>query len=78
MDTSLSQTVLATVFAIPALALTCWAARYPRKTVTGILAGMIVGLILINLASGIAAFLAYILPIGQMDYWLTTLIGSAG
>ncbi|MET3648798.1 lipopolysaccharide export LptBFGC system permease protein LptF [Phyllobacterium ifriqiyense] len=78
LDTSISQTVLTTVFALPALALACWVARYPRKTSMGILAGVVVAVALVNLASGIAAFLGYILPIGQMDYWLTTLIGNAG
>ncbi|RYF33790.1 MAG: hypothetical protein EOO38_29950 [Cytophagaceae bacterium] len=78
MDTSISQTVLATAFSLPALALACWVARYPRKTSIGILAGVVVAVALVNLASGIAAFLGYILPIGQMEYWLTRLIGNAG
>ena len=68
----------ATLLIVPnlfSLGLACWLARYPRKTSAGIALGTLSGFILINLASGLVALLGYLLPIGQMDFWLAHLLG---
>ena len=63
---------------LTALALipTCWAARYPRRTFTGIALGICVGFATLSVASFIQAFLGYVLPFGQFDYWLSSLVAA--
>ena len=63
-------------FTILSLALSCLLARYPRKASVGIALGVFLGLVLINITSGLVAFLGYALPFGQIDFWLANLVQS--
>ena len=70
------QSAFLIVFSLVALALSSWMARYPQRTSVGILSGVALGFILLNVAAALAAFLANVLPTGQIDFWLANLIGS--
>lgn len=67
---SLTESALLIVFTILSLALSCWLARYPRRTSVGILLGVLLGIILISAASALVAFVGYVVPLAQMDFWL--------
>ena len=68
--TSFTEPALLVLLAILSLALSCWLARYPRKTSVGVTLGVVLGVFLTNLAAGIVAFLGNVLPFGQIDFWL--------
>ena len=74
MNPSFSQSVLLLALSIPSLGLSCWAARYPKKTIVGIGLGVVVGLVLLNVATFLVGFLSYVLPFGQLDFWLANLL----
>ncbi|EMS99002.1 hypothetical protein H009_04629 [Agrobacterium tumefaciens str. Cherry 2E-2-2] len=59
---SFTELALLALLAILSLALSCWLARYPRKTSAGIMLGVLLGVFLTNLAAGIVAFLGNVLP----------------
>ena len=67
---SFTETGLLVSLAILSLALSCWSARYPRKTSVGILLGVLLGIFAFNVAAGFA-FLGNVLPFGQIDFWLS-------
>ncbi|CAN7399719.1 hypothetical protein EXN32_04770 [Agrobacterium tumefaciens] len=69
---SFTELALLALLAILSLALSCWLARYPRKTSVGIMLGVVLGVFLTNLAAGIVAFLGNVLPFGQIDFWLAS------
>ncbi|MCZ7932782.1 hypothetical protein O9X90_10700 [Agrobacterium leguminum] len=69
---SFTELALLALLAILSLALSCWLARYPRKTSVGIMLGVLLGIFLTNLAAGIVAFLGNVLPFGQIDFWLAS------
>lgn len=69
-NTSFTEPALLVLLAILSLALSCWLARYPRKTSVGVTLGVVLGVFLTNLAAGIVAFLGNVLPFGQIDFWL--------
>ncbi|UXT23373.1 hypothetical protein FY140_22120 [Agrobacterium tumefaciens] len=71
---SFTELALLAVLAILSLALSCWLARYPRKTSVGITLGVVLGVFLTNLAAGIVAFLGKVLPFGQIDFWLASFL----
>ena len=56
------------------VAFACWMARRTRRAWTGILVGTAAGMSLIFLSSALVGFLGQVLPIGQMNYWLASLI----
>ncbi|KAA3506308.1 hypothetical protein DXM21_25300 [Agrobacterium rosae] len=60
------------IFSILSLIFSCWLARYPRKTGVGIALGVLLAVFLINVTSGLVAFLGYVFPFGQIDFWLAT------
>ena len=68
---SFTETGLLVSLAILSLALSCWSARYPRKTSVGILLGVLLGIFAFNIAAGLVAFLGNVLPFGQIDFWLS-------
>ncbi|MBP2509313.1 lipopolysaccharide export LptBFGC system permease protein LptF [Agrobacterium tumefaciens] len=68
--TSFTEPALLVLLAILSLALSCWLARYPRKTSVGITLGVVLGVFLTNLAAGMVAFLGSVIPFGQIDFWL--------
>lgn len=68
---SSTETALLASFAILSLALSCWLARYPRKTSVGIMLGAFLGILAFNVAAGFVAFLGNVLPFGQIDFWLS-------
>ena len=74
MNPSLSQSALLLALSIPALGLSCWAARYPKKTILGIGLGVLVGVALLNATSFLVGFLGYVLPFRQLDFWLASLL----
>ncbi|MGV1957069.1 hypothetical protein ACQZ5G_18725 [Agrobacterium sp. 22-214-1] len=69
---SFTELALLALLAILSLALSCWLARYPRKTSVGIMLGVLLGVFLTNLAAGIVAILGNLLPFGQIDFWLAS------
>ena len=69
-DTSFTASALLGLFTVLSLVLSCWLARYPRKTGAGIALGVLVGAFLITLTSGLVAFLGNVVPFGQIDFWL--------
>ncbi|MBW9072678.1 hypothetical protein JNB72_06615 [Agrobacterium deltaense] len=69
---SFTELALLALLAILSLALSCWLARYPRKTSVGIMLGVVLGVFLTNLGAGIVAFLENVLPFGQIDFWLAS------
>lgn len=71
-STSFTESALLVLLTILTLALSCWLARYPRKTSVGITLGVVLGVFLTNLAAGIVAFLGDVLPFGQIDFWLAS------
>ena len=71
-NTSFTEPALLVLLAILSLALSCWLARYPRKTSVGVTLGVVLGVFLTNLAVGIVAFLGNVLPFGQIDFWLAS------
>ena len=71
---SFTELALLALLAILSLALSCWLARYPRKTSVGIMLGVLLGVFLTNLAAGIVAFLGNLLPFGQIDLWLASFL----
>ncbi|QCM00906.1 hypothetical protein CFBP6624_12670 [Agrobacterium tumefaciens] len=71
-STSFTESALLVLLTILSLALSCWLARYPRKTSVGITLGVVLGVFLTNLAAGIVAFLGNVLPFGQIDFWLAS------
>jgi len=71
-STSFTESALLVLLTILSLALSCWLARYPRKTSVGITLGVVLGVFLTNLAAGIVAFLGDVLPFGQIDFWLAS------
>ncbi|SNB69116.1 MULTISPECIES: hypothetical protein [unclassified Agrobacterium] len=68
--TSFTEPALLVLLAILSLALSCWLARYPRKTSVGITLGVVLGVFLTNLAAAMVAFLGNVIPFGQIDFWL--------
>jgi hypothetical protein len=70
--TSFTEPALLVLLATLSLALSCWLARYPRKTSVGVTLGVVLGVFLTNLAVGIVAFLGNVLPFGQIDFWLAS------
>ncbi len=71
-NTSFTEPALVVLLATLSLALSCWLARYPRKTSVGVTLGVVLGVFLTNLAAGIVAFLGNVLPFGQIDFWLAS------
>ncbi|NSX91868.1 hypothetical protein [Agrobacterium tumefaciens] len=71
-NVSFTETALSIFFAVLSLALSCWLARYPSKTGTGVTLGVLLGVFLINVTAGLVAFLGYVLPFGQIDFWLAS------
>jgi len=71
-STSFTESALLVLLTILSLALSCWLARYPRKTSVGITLGVVLGVFLTNLAAGIVAFLGNVFPFGQIDFWLAS------
>ncbi len=71
-STSFTESALLVLLTILSLVLSCWLARYPRKTSVGITLGVVLGVFLTNLAAGIVAFLGNVLPFGQIDFWLAS------
>lgn len=59
---------------ILALGLSCWAARYPKKAILGIGLGVLVGVSLLNATSFLVGLLSYVLPFGQLDFWVASLL----
>jgi hypothetical protein len=51
-------------------------ARQPAKTSVGITLGVLLGLVLIYTTSALVAFLANVLPFGQIDFWLSNLVAK--
>lgn len=74
MDLSLSQTVILGLFTILSLASACSIARYPRNAYAGVFLGMLVGVVLLIVTSGIVGFVGHIIPFGQIDLWLANLL----
>ncbi|MCZ7446789.1 hypothetical protein O8B93_04195 [Agrobacterium rhizogenes] len=68
---SSTETALLASFTILSLALSCWLARYPRKTSVGIMLGVFLGILAFNVVAGFVAFLGNVLPFGQIDFWLS-------
>ncbi|RRN73707.1 hypothetical protein EIQ31_07735 [Agrobacterium deltaense] len=50
---SFTELALLALLAILSLSLSCWLARYPRKTSVGVMLGVVLGVFLTNLAAGI-------------------------
>lgn len=71
---SFTETALLASLAILSLALSCWLARYPRKTSVGIMLGVLLGIFVFNVAAGFVAFLGNVLPFGQIDFWLSNFL----
>jgi lipopolysaccharide export LptBFGC system permease protein LptF len=71
-NTSFTEPALLVLLATLSLALSCWLARYPRKTSVGVTLGVVLGVFLTSLAVGIVAFLGNVLPFGQIDFWLAS------
>lgn len=71
-NTSFTEPALLVLLATLSLALSCWLARYPRKTSVGVTLGVVLGVFLTSLAVDIVAFLGNVLPFGQIDFWLAS------
>ncbi|WP_174020899.1 hypothetical protein G6L89_012240 [Agrobacterium fabrum] len=71
---SFTETALLASLAILSLALSCWLARYPRKTSVGIMLGVLLGIFAFNVAAGLVAFLGNVLPFAQIDFWLSNFL----
>jgi lipopolysaccharide export LptBFGC system permease protein LptF len=76
LENSFTQSALVLVLTILALAFSCGLARYPRRASLGIILGVVAGIVSMTIVSGIVAFLGYVLPFGQFDYWLASLVGG--
>ena len=74
-NVSFAETALFIFLFIPFLALSCWLARYPSKTSIGVTLGVLLGVLSINVAAGLVAFLGHVLPFGQIDFWLASFFG---
>ncbi len=70
MTSSISQTILLLLATIFSLTLTCLVARYPRSAVAGISLGALVGVVLLIISSGLVSFIGYVIPLGQIDFWI--------
>ena len=70
---SISASILWVFFTLASLGLACWAARRPNRASVGIILGALLGLALIAIASALAGFLENVLPLGQIDFWLSRL-----
>ncbi|MCJ9695103.1 hypothetical protein MOV76_26240 [Rhizobium sp. PRIMUS64] len=73
---SITESTLLALFTIVSLSLACWSARQPAKTSVGITLGVLLGLVLIYTTSALVAFLANVLPFGQIDFWLSNLVAK--
>lgn len=72
---SIAQNLLSAILLILCLIVVSAVARLPGRTGRGIAAGVTIGFIIINAAAATVAFLAYVLPLGQIDFWLRNLLG---
>ncbi|WP_246749554.1 hypothetical protein [Agrobacterium rosae] len=70
----MSQTAKLALFTILTLASACSIARYPRNANAGVLLGVLVGVMLLIVTSGIVGFIGHIIPFGQIDLWLENLL----
>lgn len=71
---SFTESALAISLAILSLALSCWLARRPRRTATGITLGVVLGVVLFSLAPAFLDFLGHVVPFRQVDSWLAGLL----
>lgn len=76
METSFTQSALVLILTVLALGFSCGLARYPKRASAGIILGVLAGIVSMTIVSGIVAFLGYVLPFGQFDFWLASLIGG--
>jgi len=76
LDASFTQSAFFAVFTIIPLAITCWIARYPNRTINGILIGVPTGFALLMITSIIVGLFGYAIPFGQIDFWLASLVSS--
>ncbi|PIB24530.1 hypothetical protein BFP76_04835 [Amylibacter kogurei] len=72
----MTQSVIVMLTSIFAIALGCWCARKPEKTMHGILLGTSVGIGTALILHFLVSLLSYIFPFGQIDYWFATFIGK--
>ncbi|ARO23084.1 hypothetical protein TAL182_CH01275 [Rhizobium sp. TAL182] len=70
---SISASILWVFFTLASLGLACWLARRPKRTSVGIILGALLGLALMSIASILTGFLGNVLPMGQIDFWLSSL-----
>ncbi|WP_337268767.1 hypothetical protein [Oryzifoliimicrobium ureilyticus] len=74
MTSSIVANALGLIFGILSLGCACSLARYPSRPLVGVALGTALGLVLINLSAAIIAFLSYVVPFGQIDFWLASFI----
>lgn len=77
MIQSTSQLATLIILQTVCLALACLIARYPKKPAAGIMLGVAAGTVLMVLTAALVGFLGSVLPFGQMDFWLATLVSRA-
>ncbi|MGO6999555.1 hypothetical protein [Rhizobium leguminosarum] len=73
---SITESILLAFFTIVSLGLASWPARRPAKASVGIILGTLVGLALIVSTSTLVGFLGKVLPLGQIDFWLSSLVAK--
>ncbi|AIC26362.1 hypothetical protein IE4771_CH01212 [Rhizobium etli bv. mimosae str. IE4771] len=73
---SISASILWVFFTLVSLGLACWLARRPKRTSVGIILGALLGLVLMSIASVLTGFLGSVLPLGQIDFWLSSLMAQ--
>ncbi|MGO7906063.1 hypothetical protein AB9E09_15430 [Rhizobium leguminosarum] len=73
---SISESTLLAFFTIVSLSLACSLARRPAKASVGIILGTLLGLALIVSSSALVGFLGNVLPFGQIDFWLSSLVAK--
>lgn len=76
MSMSLTQSAVLLLLTILSLAVSSRVARYPQRTFAGVALGVITGLVLIIAMSYVVGFLGYVLPFGQIDFWLASWVNS--
>jgi hypothetical protein len=71
------QTILSILASLIILAVTALAARKGQTAFRGVLLGVIAGIATIMVLGFAGGFLANVLPLGQLEFWLASVIGKS-
>ena len=74
METAVVEAALHLIAGVTALAVTAWAARRGTTTMRGIALGVLAGVLTATVLGFALGFLGYVVPFGQLDFWLASLL----